>query len=140
MSTGIIDSMLPCADSILGIRDSIGATIKLVYLVTRTWSGAIPGDGTAVDTEVQMLPSPGIQDLSQDLRIKEGGAVKAGDIFLRNVSRNSYTETQLDGSSASANIEKFYRVGDKLYQVISVTESYLTWKIQLRQMSNQTRY
>lgn len=138
--SGIIDSLLPAIDSILGVRDSAGAVIDPVYFITRTWSGTQPGDGTAVDTQVQMLPSPGLKNYSQDLRLREGGSVKAGDIILKNVSRNSYTEAQLDGSSSAANIQKFYLVGAKLYQAISVAKNYVTWDVQIRELSDQTRY
>lgn len=138
--SGLIDSLLPNVDTILSVRDSIGVVIKPVFFVTRTWSGARMGDGTATDVEVQMLPSPRIIDLSTDLRIREGGAVQSGDIFLDNVSRNLFVESALDGSSSAPNVEKLYRVGANIYQVINVVEKYVTWKIQLRQLSNQTRY
>jgi hypothetical protein len=140
MSTGVIDSLMPAIDSILGVRDSIGAVIQPVFLVTRTWSGSTIGEGVAHDAEAQMLPSPGLKDFSQDIRLREGGSVKQGDIILTNVSKNSYKEADLDGSSSKANVEKLYRVGAKLYQVINVAEKYVTWDVQLRQLSNQTRY
>src|ERR1039458_2578740 len=92
MSQGLISSLLPSMDSILSIRDTLGAVIQPVFFVTRTWSGALIGDGVAVDTEVQMLPSPGLKNYAQDLRLKEGGSIKAGDIILTNVSRNKYTD------------------------------------------------
>lgn len=145
--TGLIDSLLPMTDSILGVRDSIGAVIKPVYLLTRTWytdSGlTIPAaapEGFAKDSMIKVLPSPMIKDFSQDIRLREGGAVKAGDIILSSISRNKYQLSDLDGTSSAPNIAKFYLVGVKLYQVINVTESYLTFKVQLRQLSNQQRY
>lgn len=138
--SGIIASLLPAIDSILGVRDQVGAVIQPVSLVTRTWSGLAVGDGTAVDTVVQMLPSPGLKNFSQDIKLREGGAVKSGDIILTSVSKNSYTLVQLDGTSPAQNIEKLYLVGAKLYQVINVMEKYVTWDVQLRELSNQTRY
>lgn len=135
----VIDSLLPVIDTILGVRDSIGAVIQAVYFVTRTWSGTQPGDGTAKDVETRMIPSPGLKNFSHDLRLKEGGAIKQGDIFLTHVSRN-FLESQLDGSSPAANIEKFFRVGEYIYQVINVQEKYVTFDVQLRRLSNQTRY
>lgn len=145
---GIRESLLPSVDSILGIRDQIGATIKTVYVVTRTWYNepqfTTPatqiGEGYAVDNESQLYPTPRIKDLSQDIRLREGGTVKQGDIILMGVSRNSFAEMDLDGSSPSGNVEKLYRVGDKLYQVINVVENLLTWNVQLRELTNQTRY
>jgi hypothetical protein len=138
--SGIIDSLLPAIDSILGVRDSAGAAISPVYLVTRTWSGSEVGEGTATDVDTRMLPTPGLKNFSQNINLREGGAVKSGDIILKSVSKNSYTLADLDGSSPSGNVEKFYLVGTKLYQVINVLESYVTWDVQLRELSNQTRY
>lgn len=140
MSAGIIDSLLPVVDSILGVRDSAGAVIDPVYFITRTWSGSEPGDGAAVDTKVQMLPSPGLKNYSQNVSLKEGGVVKAGDIILTNVSRNKYTEADLDGSSPAGNIEKLFMVGTKLYQVINVMKKYVTWDVQIREISYQKRF
>jgi hypothetical protein len=146
--SGVIASLLPAIDSILGVRDQIGAVIKPVYLVTRTWYTDVGyttpasqiGEGYAKDVQVQMLPSPGLKNFAQDIRLREGGSVKSGDIILTSVSKNSYTEAQLDGSSALPNVEKLYLVGAKLYQVINVAEKYVTWDVQLRELTNQTRY
>lgn len=144
---GLLETMLPNVNCILGVRDSIGVVIKPVYLFTRTWFtdeaktiAATKPEGFAKDSQVQLLPSPALKDYSQDIRLKEGGAVKAGDIILTNISRSSYVEADLDGTTPAENIERFFLVGVKLYQVINVTESYLTWKVQLRELSNQTRY
>lgn len=140
MSKGIIESLLPSIDSILSIRDSIGAIKKPVYIVTRTWAGTEPGDGAAKDVEAPMRPSPGVKDVSQDFRLREGGMVRAGDIFLSQVSKHSFKISDIDGTSPAQNIEKFFRVGDKIYQVINTTESYVTWTILLRQLTSQVRY
>lgn len=137
---GIISDLLPAIDSILGVRDDIGAVIQPVYFVTRTWSGGAIGEGTPTDAEVQMLPSPGLKNFSHDVRLREGGVIKAGDIILQNVSKNSYNEAELDGTSSGDGVEKLYRVGEKLYQVINVVEKYVTWDVQLRALSNQRRY
>lgn len=135
-------------DAILGIRDLIGAVIHPVFLVTRTWytDGTFTvqstqiGQGSAKDVEVQLLPSPQIVDYTQAINLPAGGAVKGGDIILKMISRTTYLETDLDGSSSSDNVEKLYRVGARIYQVISITESYVTWNVQLRELSQQARY
>jgi hypothetical protein len=136
----LIEDLKDCVDDILGIRDQIGAVLDPVYLVTRTWIGARPGDGSFIDSEVQVLPSPYIVDLSHNLNIKESGSIKQGDILLKNVSKNSYqTEGILDGSSDAKNIEKLYRIGEYLYQVIKIKNNYVTWDIQVRRLSDQRR-
>lgn len=138
--SGLIDDLKADIDSILGVRDDLGAVLKTVYFVTRTWSGTQAGEGTASDLAIQMLPSPGIRDFNHDIRLREGGAIKQGDILLTNVSGNSYSEDQLDGSSPSTNIEKLFKVGGVMYQPISVRQKYVTWEVQLRRLSNQTVY
>ena len=138
--SGIIDSLKDCADSILGVRDGIGAALKPVFLFTRQWSGESPGDGIATDEETQVLPSPRVQDFSHSLSLREGGRVQQGDIFLRGISKNSYPDKNIVScKSPTKRIEKFYRVGDDLYNVISVVEKHLTWSVQLRRLSSQTR-
>ncbi len=143
---GIVDALLPSVDAILGIRDQIGAIIKPVFILTRTWycdeqltTPAMQPEGFFKDCSVPLLPTPKIKDFSQDIRLKEGGSVKSGDIILSNISRNKYRSEDLDGATPAANIERFFVVGVKLYQVINVTESYLTWSVQIRELSNQER-
>ena len=126
-------------DSILAIRDQIGAALKPVYFVTRTWSGTELGDGTATIARVQMLPSPRVVEFKHDLKLVEGGFVKAGDVLLKMISKNKYTaESQLDGTSTVANVEKLYEVGGILYRVINVQEKHVTWSVLLRRISGQT--
>ena len=134
--SGIIDDMLPTIDSILGIRDDLGVALKTVYFVTRTWSGAEPGDGVATDVRVRMLPTPRVQEFKHSARIVEGGTIHAGDVLLKMVSKNAYpTEDLLDGSTSSESIQKFFEVGGVLYTVVSVREKHLVWNILLRQQS-----
>lgn len=144
---GIIDSLLPAIDSILGVRDAVGAVIKPVYLVTRTWyadsaylTQATAIDGYAKDTEIQMFPSPQLVDLTQKNRVREGGSYKDGDILLKNVSKNSYSEADLASTSASPNVQQFMRVGEQMFQIVGITPSYVTWDVHLRPLTDQSRY
>lgn len=147
MSNGIVSALLPSVDSILGVRDAVGAIVEPVYLVTRTWyqdqgltTLATAPEGYAKDSTVQMLPTPQIVNYSQNIRLVEGGAVKQGDIILKSVSKNKYALSDIDGTTTAENVERFFKVGVKLYQVINVTENYLTWQVQLRELTNQTAY
>lgn len=141
----LVESLLPGLNSILGIRDALGAGIKEVWFVTRTWSGETIGDGTAVEVRARLLPTPKIvakngDGVSKDERFLQGGTVDQADLSLKNISKSSYpNETDVDCSSTLRNVEKFYEVGGKLYQVKSVSESYLTWNVDLRSISNQQR-
>lgn len=136
----LLDSLLPNIDTVLGVRDSIGAQLHNVYMITRRWSGGRPGEGEASDTIEQLTPSPQIYEYGHDIRIVEGGAVKQGDIVLKNISKNKYTSKDLDGRTDDKATERFYRIKERLYQVINVKERYLTWEVQVRKLSNQTQY
>jgi hypothetical protein len=128
-----VPSLLPCIDSVLGVRDAIGAVKRRVYLVTREWSGRTVGDGIYEDSEEEITPQPGIRDVGHDVRIQTGGAVQQGDLFVTNISKNRYSEeNSINGYSDSKTIEKFYRIGDYLYTVIHVKEKHLTWHVQVR--------
>lgn len=136
--SGIIDGLLPNINDILGVRDSLGAALKPVYIVTRTWSGLEPKDGSSEDEEMQVLPSPRIVELSDVYKIKEGGAVEQGDILLKAVSKQTFPDKSVvDGSVEDQNIEKFFKVGEVLYRVLNVREKFFTYEIQLRRVSKQ---
>lgn len=137
---GVIDSFKN-TDKILGIRDKIGAVLKPVSIVSRTWSGIQVGEGEPVDSVVRLLPSPRVVDFTHDLRIQPGGSVQQGDILLKGISKESHPkQSELDGTSDKKNVEKFYLVGERLYQAISVREKYLTWNVQVRELSHQERF
>lgn len=134
----VIASLLPDLNSILGVRDQVGAALKPVEIVTWTWSGREIGDGDKVVTKVPVTPSPRIVEFAADSRVLQGGAVKAGDIMLKMISKATFpTLVQVDGSVPSRKVEKFYDVGGVQYQVIGVTEKHLTWNVHLRRRSSQ---
>lgn len=119
-------------NSVLSVRDKIGP-LKLVWVVTRRWSGANVGAGVFSDFKTQMLPTPGVVQFSQDIRVREGGAIEAGDILLTNVSKVNYpNKSDIDSSALDKNVERFYVVGEDLYNVINTKEKYLTWDVLLR--------
>lgn len=135
------DDLIATLDPILSIRDDLGLSLRNVAIVTRTWSGAELGDGTATETKVNMRPSPKIVDMNQKKKVKEAGAVEGADVMLRSISKNSYpTKAHVDCSSSTARIEKFYEIGSELYRVVAVREKQLTWVVELKQHSDQTRY
>lgn len=144
---GLIDDLKESIDDILAVRDDIGAVLQPVFFVTRTWytdaeltTQATEIGGYAADVEVRMRPSPGIKEFAHDLRLREGGMIKQGDILLTNISGNKFDLEDLNGSSPAANVEKLFRVGDSIYQPIMPHQKYVTWDLQLRRLSNQTRY
>lgn len=145
---GLVKSLLPVVDQILGVRDSIGAVIQPVSFLTRTFyldaaktlPAKQPEGKYATDVVVQMLPTPSLKAFAQDIRLREGGAIKSGDLILKGVSGNKFKQSDLDGSSPAPNVLKLFLVGDKLYQVVNVSQRYVTFDVQIRELTNQRRY
>ena len=136
--SGVVDGVLQGVDSILSLRDSMGAGLKKVYFVERVYKNGVEIGGEYIDTKKQMLPSPRVVEFKSDLRIKEGGLVKEGDILLKMVSKKTYPrEKMLDGSSCKPHVELLYLVGDIYYRVVNVQEKHVVWSILLRRLSTQ---
>lgn len=138
----LVDSIKSCGfNKILGIRDKIGANLKNVFIVTRTWSGTSVGEGTPIDSSVQVLPSPHIVDYSHNIRIRQGGNIQRGDLVLKSISKETYaTQSEVDSTTSAKNIEKMYRVGERMYQIIHVKENHLTWEVHVRELTYQERF
>jgi len=137
---GIVDDLLPLTDGILGLRDDLGVAKKPVYILTRTWSGAKRGEGLPTDAQVQVLPSPRIVDLSHSLRVREGGAIRQGDLILKMISKQSNVRADIDGTVTGDNLERWYHIEGSLYEVISVTERHVDFNVQVRKTSKQKFY
>lgn len=138
---GVVGGLKSSVDSILGLRDRLGAALMPVYLVTRSWNGEEIGDGMAEESKVQILPSPRIVSMSDDSRVVEGGQIQLDDIMLKMVSKVSYpSKSMIDGTSENQTVEMFYEVDGNLYKATNVTEKHLYWNIQIRKLTNQARY
>lgn len=139
--SGIVSDILSITDDILGLRDDLGALKHPIYILTRTWAGQEIGDGAAVDSSAQILPTPYLVDYSHSIKLREGGAIREGDIVLKMISKQSYpNEDQIDCSTATKKIEKFYYINGKMYEVISVTSEYVYWNVHLRRTAKQITY
>lgn len=138
---GLITDLTAIADSLYGIRDDLGAAIHTVDILTRTWSGSAVGDGRAFDTTENLLPTPALKNLSHDFQAQAAGTVQQGDILLKGISKQSWpNEDVLYLKSTTPAVQKFYLINNKLYQAISVVESYISWDVQIRKLTHQTRY
>lgn len=139
--SNIVNEILSCTDEILGLRDDLGAIKHLVYILTRVWSGTELGKGTALDSIAQILPTPYVVDYSHSLKIREGGKIKEGDIVLKMLSKQTYTEeSMIDCSVTDKKTEKYYYINGRLYNVISVTSDYVYWNVHIRKSAKQTVY
>lgn len=131
MRAGLLD----CVDEILGVRDCLGLNLADCYIVTRTWTGERPGDGTFTDVSTQILPSPSVADYSHNVRTTEASTVKSGDLILGNISRNKFPdELVLRTDTLLQNVEKFIKVGRHYYRTIHIKEELLTWAVHVRKI------
>lgn len=133
--SGLIADLTKVANDILGVRDAVGAAIHKVYIITRTWGSGEVGNGTPVDTVALVKPSPGLKNLDHDFREMAAGAAQVGDIILTGLSKQTYTQrSQIAFDDLTEGVEKFYRLDGKLYSVVSVVESYITWNVHIRRV------
>jgi len=139
MTGGIVQDLIGIADSLYGVRDDIGAVLEPVYLVTRTWSGTQPGDGTFTDVETHLLPSPAIAELTSSWKLKEVGLQEgSGGTMLSGISKQSWpTRDKVDCTSTQANVERFYKIAGKLYYVKTVKENYVSWTVFIAKVAHQ---
>lgn len=138
--SSLYDNLKKCMDAALSVRDCVGAALHPVQILTRTWSGERPGDGTAVESLLDIYPTPQIVDYGHDIRGTQGGFIRQGDIILRGISKNKFPlESAIDCSTTSRKIEKFYFIAERLYTVIHVKDKPVTWDVHLRKRSDETR-
>lgn len=122
-------------DCILGIRDDIGVGLGPVCLVTRTWSGERVGDGSYTEVITKMLPTPEIKDFSHDVRVSDAGAIKSGDLILKTIDKNRFSEDELRTDTGEEKIEKFIKVKTHRYRTIHIKEKVFFWDVHIRKVS-----
>ena len=85
---------------VLGIRDIIGSKEANVYWLTRR-------EGMEDQWE-QVLPTPEIVDLLHTSNPLEGGVVQVGQIMLKNIPLQGFSESDLDTSSEDETLRKYW--------------------------------
>jgi len=136
----LIDSLLPGLNNVLGVRDTIGAKVREVYKLTRTWAGRSIGEGDYTDQIVQVLPSPYLVDYSHSIMLQAGGSMRSGDIIIKNISKAAYpSESDVDGrvDQTTLNVEHFYFINNLHYTVIHVKDNYLVWDVHVRKVTDE---
>lgn len=135
MSGNLRTNLTKCIDKVLEVKQNIGAIKADVSIITRTWTGRRPGDGTFTDVEKEIKPTPCILDFSHDIRLQSGGNYKAGDLMVTSVSRNKFpVESELLTVTSVESVEKFIKVGPHFYRTISIKENFVTWNIHIRKI------
>jgi hypothetical protein len=128
----IVSDILENIDSYLGLRDELGAIKEPIYILTRVWSTE-KGQGSPVDTQARILPTPQLVDLSHSMKLREGGVIKQGDILLKMISKKSYPlEADINCEVSGELTEKWYLIKGETYEVVSITQDYVWWNVLLR--------
>jgi hypothetical protein len=135
--TKLVDSIKGCSDKIFEIRDKLGAALRPVYVVTRTWTGRAPGEGTMTEVVQELTPVPGIRDIAHDRLVKEGGTATEGDLIVYHISKRKYAESDINCKSAAKNVVKLFKIGTEFYRVIHVHERYVSWDVHVRRLTDQ---
>ena len=136
-ATNLRVGLKDCIDAALSVRDKIGAKIHDVFIVTRTWTGEDIGDGQSSETEIQVLPTPEIVDYSLNIRLPTGGSIRQGDLILKGISCNRFTAKELHTQTEQDTVEKFYKINNELYEVIHITERFVTFEVQVRKTNEE---
>ena len=131
MTQTIIDSIRELVPRIYKIRDEIGAVKEKVYILKRTWKDEI-GVGNFTETFDQMLPSPGITNLTLEKNVSKHGTKIKADIMLRGIPMASYKYEDIDDNPKHSLIEKFYLLGDYLHNVVSIEKTLVSYNVFLR--------
>ena len=119
----------------LKIRDDLGVQIADVYIVERSWSGQREGDGELLDTLTKIVPTPQIMDYSHDVRIQQGGSYKSGDLILKSIPLDAYTEEELRTDTGDDTTVKYIKVGNHFYRTVHVKEKTVCWDIHITKVS-----
>jgi hypothetical protein len=114
LGDNLVDSLV--TDVIDGLRRDLhpqfGVRPYRAWLVTRTWSGEIPGEGegTPVDIEVELDPQPRVMAWGgYEIELDKCGLDEAGEIVLKEVSL-TYTHAELTGGALAPNQEFFIKL------------------------------
>jgi hypothetical protein len=131
--TNILDDVKGLVSDAMGTITDLKLYKHKIYLITRTWSGDRVGQGAFVDVGAEVLPTPYMKSYDHSFRMQSGGVVKQGDIFLKYINKKDFPlRTDVDCTTTEKNIEKFYKIEEYLYRVISIVEAYVHWDVQVR--------
>ena len=110
--------------SIYEIRDNIGAKKSNVWFYSKT------GENNPVWT--QILPTPYVRDIEQEVTLQEGGSLEHGDIILQNLPRYKFSEEDLETSSDDDNTEKYWVIDGRAYTTVFIKKGLVSFDVHIR--------
>lgn len=145
----LVSELISSLDSVLKIREDLGAEKHFVYILKRENPAPKELEGFGEKgqikdiLELKIFPSPRIMDYSHSLRLKEGGNIRQGDLVLKMISKNQYKKEDIDlslKSGESKEIQRYYYINKEIYNLISITEDHCWFNIQVRKVSDSKVY
>ncbi len=121
------------SSKLYGIRERVGYKQK-VYIMTRQWDSEV-GLDDPTDTVIRVIPTPGIQDLGHRRMVMPHGDSITGDIVLKGIAFDKFTEKELGNIGQDELTERFYLIDEKTYSINRVTQSMVSWSVVLTKMN-----
>ena len=127
--------LIPVVDEARDLIDDLGLRLYTVQTVTRTWSGARRGEGTATDVAVTLSPTPKVSDPPPRRNPELGGRTEVGERQVSRISA-SYDVDDLTGGALGASQEFFWLLDGVPYRVVGIPEKRaFEWRVQLARMA-----
>ncbi len=110
----LVDSLVPTVDALRNdLHAAFGVRHFRVFVVTRTWTGAMPGLGTYTDVELELSPRPLVEPFTElKYKLEPCGLSVAGYIRVKEISL-TYTEDELGAPDVPAeNVQRFWKISE----------------------------
>lgn len=132
----LVEDLKSVVSSIYEIRDDIGAKKANIYFYKKE----IQDNGDDIITWEQVLPSPNIVDLSQNLDLKEGGILGDQELFLKGIPINDFNATDLETDTDNPNVIKYWVIREsnitRAFTTVSIKRNLLSYTVHIIRYSS----
>lgn len=130
---GILKDLAPVVEDAYAIKDDLG------FIKYPVWMYEKNGDSEPVWKRI--LPTPKIVDNSQNAKLLALGEVLQGDLFLKQIPVNSYTEDDLRTSFILDNDEeeppvRYWIINKFAFTTQSIKRNYLHYEVHITRSDN----
>jgi hypothetical protein len=106
----LTDELVSLADELRGLYTELGARPYRVFVVRRAWSGSRVGEGTATETETEIVPRPAVLTKVRG-ELRPAGLEEEGNLVVAEVSL-TWTEPELYSPALAGNEQHLFRLAD----------------------------
>ena len=125
--TTLVERLRAKSSRLYGIRDRIGIKSP-VFHATVTWQGTV-GEGAPTLAYEQILPTPGITNLSTRRALSGHGETAEGDLMLTGIAYDKYGEEYFKNGNG---MQRFWLIKGQTYTTENVELAYVSWKVMLK--------